>query len=103
MIFLPIVDRELRVRARQVATYRGRWIAVAVALMVAAPMLLTSGPRGAPPSGKNVFLTLTVMAFAFCLFEGARQAADCLSGERREGTLGLLFLTDLRGYDVVLG
>ena len=29
--------------------------------------------------------------------------ADCLSVEKREGTLGLLFLTDLRGYDVVLG
>jgi len=29
--------------------------------------------------------------------------SDCLSVEKREGTLGLLFLTDLRAYDVVLG
>jgi hypothetical protein len=29
--------------------------------------------------------------------------ADCLSFEKREGTLGLLFLTDLKGFDVVLG
>src|SRR5258706_227328 len=29
--------------------------------------------------------------------------ADCLSEEKRAGTLGLLFLTDLKGYDVVLG
>src|SRR5262249_31132580 len=29
--------------------------------------------------------------------------SDCLSEEKREGTLGLLFLTDLRGYDVVFG
>ena len=29
--------------------------------------------------------------------------ADCISQERREGTLGLLFLTDLRGPDVALG
>ena len=28
---------------------------------------------------------------------------DCLSEEKREGTLGLLFLTDLKGYDVVFG
>ena len=28
--------------------------------------------------------------------------ADCLSEEKREGTLGLLFLTDLRGYDIVV-
>jgi len=31
------------------------------------------------------------------------RTADCLSEEKREGTLGLLFLTDLKGYDVVLG
>ena len=31
-----------------------------------------------------------------------RNTADSLSAEKREGTLGLLFLTDLRGYDVVL-
>ena len=29
--------------------------------------------------------------------------SDCLSEEKREGTLGFLFLTDLRGYDVVGG
>ena len=29
--------------------------------------------------------------------------SDCLSEEKREGTLGLLFLTDLKGYDVVIG
>ena len=29
--------------------------------------------------------------------------SDCVSEEKREGTLGFLFLTDLRGYDVVLG
>ena len=34
---------------------------------------------------------------------GVFLTADCLSEEKREGTLGLLFLTDLRGYDVVLG
>jgi ABC-type Na+ efflux pump permease subunit len=32
-----------------------------------------------------------------------RSTADCLSEEKREGTLGLLFLTNLRGYDIVLG
>jgi hypothetical protein len=29
--------------------------------------------------------------------------SDCLSEEKREGTIGFLFLTDLRSYDVVLG
>ncbi len=39
----------------------------------------------------------------FCLVSGVWFTADCLSEEKREGTLGLLFLTDLKGYDVVLG
>jgi ABC-type Na+ efflux pump permease subunit len=39
----------------------------------------------------------------YCLLSGVRTTADCLSEEKREGTLGLLFLTDLKGYDVVLG
>ena len=39
----------------------------------------------------------------YCLLEGTRLAADCRGEEKREGTLGLLFLTDLQGYDVVLG
>jgi ABC-type Na+ efflux pump permease subunit len=44
-----------------------------------------------------------VLAIFFCLFAGRRSAADCLSEEKRDGTLGLLFLTDLKGYDIVLG
>jgi hypothetical protein len=42
-------------------------------------------------------------SFVYCLFAGALATADCLSAEKREDTLGLLFLTDLRGYDVILG
>jgi ABC-type transport system involved in multi-copper enzyme maturation permease subunit len=41
--------------------------------------------------------------FLYCLAQGVRNTADCLSEEKRAGTLGLLFLTDLRPYDVVLG
>jgi hypothetical protein len=44
-----------------------------------------------------------VVGFAYCWLAGIRYASDSLSQEKREGTLGLLFLTDLRGYDVVLG
>lgn len=39
----------------------------------------------------------------FQLLAGTAVTADCLSEEKRDGTLGPLFLTDLRGYDVVLG
>ncbi len=37
------------------------------------------------------------------MLTGVRYTSDCLSEERREGTLGLLFLTDLTGWDIVAG
>src|SRR4030095_13140978 len=46
---------------------------------------------------------LSVPLLILCSFTGVFITADCLSEEKREGTLGLLFLTDLKGYDVVLG
>jgi len=53
--------------------------------------------------GKSLYSILTSFIFGLCLLAGVLLTADCLSEEKREGTLGLLFLTDLRGYDVVLG
>jgi len=50
-----------------------------------------------------LFVTLTALAFGYCLLSGVLTTSDCVSEERRDGTLGLLFLTNLRGYDVVLG
>src|SRR5256885_14793366 len=50
-----------------------------------------------------LFGVLTSCATLSAFLSGLRATADCLSGEKREGTLGLLFLTDLRGYDVVIG
>lgn len=104
MIMLPIVDRELRVAARLTATYRNRLLTGGVVGLVAILMmtfgLLTGRASGA---GGAMFRTLSFLALLFCVLEGARKTADCLSEERREGTLGLLFLTDLKSYDVVLG
>ena len=45
----------------------------------------------------------TSIGFSFALLAGIFLTADCLSFEKREGTLGLIFLTDLNGFDVVLG
>jgi hypothetical protein len=102
MTFLPIAERELRVRARQKATFRTRVGAALVACLIIGFFLY--GSRVSPAGiGKTVFWFLSLLAFIWCLFEGPRNTADALSEEKREGTLGLLFLTDLKGYDVVLG
>jgi ABC-type transport system involved in cytochrome c biogenesis permease component len=56
-----------------------------------------------PQKGHQIFHSLGILALAFSVLAGLFLTADCLSEEKREGTLGLLFLTDLRGYDIVLG
>jgi ABC-type transport system involved in multi-copper enzyme maturation permease subunit len=104
MRFLPIVGRELRVAARRRSTYALRLFAALTASTIT--LWLCSLPaQGQPPAvlGKSLFAALTTMAFAYCLLIGPFLTADCVSSEKRDGTLGLLFLTDLRSYDVVLG
>src|SRR5204863_5127588 len=53
--------------------------------------------------GALFFKILSWFAFLYALISGAKATADTISSEKRQGTLGLLFLTDLKGYDVLLG
>ena len=103
MTFLPIVDRELRVTARRPGIHRVR-LAVALMSMFLAGIIFVVN-LGAPQHqlGRHLFEGLSVFSILYCLFSGRISTADCLSEEKREGTLGLLFLTDLKGYDVVFG
>jgi len=104
MTFLPIVERELRVATRRRSTYWLRVLAAGVALIIGSGMLiLTLIPFAGPMPGSAMFGTLTWMSLAASLSAGLFFTSDCLSEEKREGTLGFLFLTDLRGYDVVFG
>src|ERR1044071_2389392 len=104
MTFLPIVDRELRVRARQKMTHRFRVGSAFAAILLVVFILFMPAATSSPQSiGQPMFHLLSWLAFAYCLMEGARTTADCLSEEKPNGTLGLLFLTDLKGYDVGQG
>lgn len=104
MTFLPIVERELRVASRRSGTY---WLRAQVALSALVPVLvvlLGPGPFMAPSQlGAEMFQILAYLAFFFTLISAVRLTADCISSEKREGTLGLLFLTDLKPRDVVIG
>ncbi len=82
-----------------------RCLAAALAIGVSAWMLMTENLTGNRrlEVGREVFEALAWCGFVFTLLIGVRATADCISEEKREGTLGLLFLTDLKGYDVVLG
>ena len=107
MVLLPIADRELRVASRKPGTFRLRIAAALAALIIGVAFftLATFGTFGMGPSsyGKGLFATLTWLSLISMLSAGLFFTSDCLSEEKREGTIGFLFLTDLRGYDVVLG
>ena len=111
MTFLPIVDRELRVAARKRNTFWLRVVAALIALVIGGGFMVLSllpfggmtpfGGRG--QLGGPMFAVLTWLSLGTALSAGLFFTSDCVSEEKREGTLGFLFLTDLRGYDVVLG
>jgi hypothetical protein len=103
MTFLPIVDRELRVTARRRITYWMRTAISLIAIVTGAWIFLANFGQPHRTVGPFIFIGLSVLAMVCSLLVGRFTTVDCLSEEKREGTLGLLFLTDLKGYDVVLG
>lgn len=103
MNFLPVVQRELLVAARKGS---GAWFRFsAVLLGTGFFLLLWSTPIRAQPQVVSdvVFRVLASALFGFALMSGGLFTADSLTSEKRAGTLGLLFLTELRGYDIILG
>ncbi len=104
MTFLPIVERELRVAARQPLAFLLRFFAALVATLFWLTLLGARSAVTTPAhAGQTFFTVASVLLFIGCALSGIFLTADAISNEKREGTLGLLFLTDLRGYDVVLG
>ena len=104
MNFLPVVDRELRVASRSRLTHRSRFVAGFIAAFVIAGMTLTMGFTSLPSQvGGSVFSILNFLLTWFCLIGGVMTTFDSISEERRQGTLGLLFLTPLRNIDLILG
>jgi len=101
MTFLPIASRELAVAARRPATYKLRAYAVLIALILFGIVSRSNVPQG--QLGHTVFFALGVATLGFCMLTGLLLTADSIAAEKQGGTIGLLFLTDLNGCDIVLG
>ena len=100
MTVLPVIARELRASARQPFTYYLRVLGVAALLLAS---LLFGLQRGFDPAfSRELFAALHRALFASIWLLVPMLTADCISRERREGTLGLLFLTPLKGTDIVV-
>ncbi len=104
-LLTPILHREFLVRSRRRATFHLRLVTAGFALLIASLVLglpfLIGGQ--VQQSGALVFQSCANLLWFFCMFEGIRVSFDCLSSERRDGTIGLLFLTRMSGWEVVLG
>lgn len=102
MMLLPLLRRELRVRARGRATYWTRFCVGLAAVLVCLESMQSS--RFNTPTGMGVFVFNGIVGAAFLVScSVSLLAADTISAERREGTLGLLFLTRVRVLDVLIG
>ena len=96
----PVIFRELRAEARRPFNYWLRVIAVAILLLVLATFFFRGGTGlgagGLMFSKLNATVILAIWLLVPVL------TADCISREKREGTLGLLFLTPLRPFSIIL-
>ena len=101
---LPLVEHELRAAIRRPGAYRMRLAAGGVAIGLSFwGLLIWSDSKTAVSLGHSLLEILGWTGFVGSALAGLLLTADCISQERREGTLGLLFLTDLRGHDVAVG
>src|SRR5438874_2438064 len=101
---LPLVVYELRLAVRRPGAYRMRLAAGGAAIGLSCwGLLISSNAMTASSLGHSILTMLGWAGFVGSVLAGLFLTADSVSQERREGTLGLLFLTDLRGHDVVFG
>jgi ABC-type transport system involved in multi-copper enzyme maturation permease subunit len=100
VVVLPVIDRELRASARHPFTYYLRALGAGALLLAIFFFGLQYGFES--NFGSKLFGYLHFTMFYAIWLLVPLLAADCISRERREGTLGLLFMTGLRGADIVV-
>lgn len=100
MTALPIIEREMRTQARLAFTYALRVLGASA--MLAVWLYYGFNPNFPPSLGGRLFGYLNCTLFISVWIAVPLLSADCISRERREGTLGLLFLTPLKSREIVL-
>src|SRR5438128_11738790 len=116
MAVLPVIVRELRSQARQPLTHWLRLLGGLSVLAAIAVALWTLGaiksqarasgtgfPNTVQTFGTTLFGKMNLFVFVAIWLFVPLATADAVSRERREGTLPLLYLTELRSVGIVVG
>jgi len=98
----PVVQRELREGARRPVNHRLRFWSVAVGTLVLWATVANSD-KPSDQLGGWLFASLHTLLLGLIFLIVPALAADCIAREKREGTLGLLFLTPLSAGGIVGG
>ena len=99
---LPLVRRELRAESRRPINYGLRVLTAAVVVVVFAGFTATT-QLAVSRLGAALFAVLRQSLLLAMWVIVPMMTADCISREKREGTLGLLFLTPMTVLDVMMG
>jgi ABC-type Na+ efflux pump permease subunit len=103
MRFLSVADRELRAAARHKMTHRARWLTASVFFGLLVWLIWVFDGFRNRQAAPQIFQVFSGVIFFYCITIGTARTADCLSSEKREGTLGLLFLTNLNSAEIIAG
>ncbi|HXJ73919.1 MAG TPA: ABC transporter permease, partial [Candidatus Dormibacteraeota bacterium] len=102
MLTFPLIVRELRAESRRPVNYWLRLLAAGSLLIVFTALVFNREIRVAE-IGMLLFQWLhRTLLWTFWVMIPL-MTADCISKEKREGTLDLLFLTPMRVLDVIVG
>jgi ABC-type transport system involved in multi-copper enzyme maturation permease subunit len=98
----PVVQRELREGARRPINHRLRfWSAVVGTLLLWS--IVANSDKSSEQMGSWLFASLHTLLLGLIFLIVPALTADCIAREKREGTLGLLFLTPLSAGGIVAG
>ena len=98
----PVVQRELREGARRPINHRLRFWSAAVGTLLLW-ILVSTSEKPAAQLGGWLFASLHTMLLGLIFVIVPGLTADCIAREKRDGTLGLLFLTPLSAGGIVAG
>jgi ABC-type transport system involved in multi-copper enzyme maturation permease subunit len=102
MVYLPLIERKLRVAFRKQRPAQSRLKFAALAAGVAVLFILVGAMNGGRGVGRNLE-QLLCLAGLYCVLRVPAMTAGILAEERQNQTLGLLFLSGLGAWEVFAG